>query len=66
MTEPVGEQIAAHEQYLRLVEQFEALLDAGDAAAASRLRPKVSAAKRRWHALVRDSDTTMRHSRPTR
>jgi hypothetical protein len=66
MTEPVGEQIAAHEHYLRLVEQLGALVAAGDTAAASRLRPKVSAAKRRWHALVRESDTTMRDSRPNR
>ena len=66
MPEPVGDQIAAHEAYLRLSEELAALEADGDTAGARELRPRVALAKRHWHKLARRSTTAMRDSRPHR
>jgi hypothetical protein len=63
MGEPMGEQIAAHDEYLRLVEELAASTEAGDASAVARIRPQVAAAKRRWHALSQRSAAVMRSQR---
>lgn len=64
MPEPVSDQVAAHETYLRLSEQLAALEVNGDVAGARRLRPRVASAKRHWHELARRSDAAMRDTRP--
>jgi len=59
----MARQIQAHDTYLRLVSEMADLEANGDAADAKRLRPKVDAAKRRWHELVRQSETASRGRR---
>lgn len=63
MAEPVGDQVAAHEAYLRLSEELATLEADGDVAGARKLRPRVAAAKRHWHGLVRASGVAMRDTR---
>lgn len=64
MQEPVSDQSAAHEAYLRLSAELSALEADGDIAGARELRPRVASAKRHWHKLARRSASAMRDTRP--
>ena len=59
----MSRQIQAHDSYLKLVSEMAALEEDGDSAGAKRLRPKVAAAKRQWHELVRESEAASRRRR---
>jgi hypothetical protein len=63
MTEPMATQIAAHDRYLRLLNELNDVVD-GDSRRAARLRPQVERAKREWHRLARAADNAMRDTRP--
>ena len=64
MTEPMAEQIAAHDRYLRLLGDLNDACDRGDDRRARKLRPQVAQAEREWHRLVRAADDAMRNTRP--
>ena len=61
--DPQGAQIAAHEEYLVSVRALREAEEAGDAAAARRLRRHAERAKTRWHTLVRAATRAMRETR---
>lgn len=62
--EPMGEEIRAHERYLRLQDDLNAAVEAGDRREAGRLKPLVERARRDWHRLVREAENAMRTRRP--
>jgi hypothetical protein len=62
--EPMAAEIEAHERYLRLQDDLNAAVEAGDRREAGRLKPLVERARREWHRLVREAEDAMRTKRP--
>ena len=60
----MAEQIAAHERYLRVLNELNDALDRGDSRAVGRLRAQADRAKREWHRLGRAAGDAMRDTRP--